>query len=84
MEKKNKVNLPWQFSTAGIVLGFFVGMIPALIALLGNHQIKQGKDVGELELAYNIIFIVSIVSIVFLFMFFLIAILASIPAYSSY
>ncbi|MDR1781512.1 MAG: hypothetical protein LBR40_00710 [Bacilli bacterium] len=58
---KRNVKMPWQVSTAGIVLGLFFGIVCCLIALLGNHQYKQGKDVSDLVKAYNIVFIITII-----------------------
>ena len=55
--------IPWQASTAGMVLGFFFGFVCCLIALMGNYQYKQGKDISELIKAYNIILIIAIIII---------------------
>lgn len=72
---KNKI--PWQISTTGIVIGFFIGIVPILISLLGNHQYKQGKDISELIKAYNIILIIMIALLgVVVFIFLLIFVIA--------
>jgi hypothetical protein len=76
--------MPWQFSTAGIILGFFFGFHLTLIALVGNHQYKQNKNTNELKSAYNIIFILSIVLIAIITLFVIIAIAAGIINESSY
>ncbi|MDR3215505.1 MAG: hypothetical protein LBT75_04460 [Bacilli bacterium] len=76
--------LPWQISTAGMVLGFFMGFACLLIALVGNHQYKQGKDVKELISAYNIIFIISIIALVLVFVIFIIFIVAAVANGNNY
>lgn len=75
--------MPWQISTAGLIVGFFLGLIPLLISLLANHQYKQGKDISELIKAYNIIIIftaivvgIALLIMIFAFFFMVIATLA--------
>lgn len=81
MEEKDldvKVNeqLPWQFSTLGLVLGFFIGMIPFVIALVGNHQFKSGYDTSELKLVYNICLIIIAILLGFLLLVMLFSLFA--------
>ncbi|MDF9866626.1 hypothetical protein OKW22_000179 [Bacilli bacterium PM5-3] len=52
---------PWQFGVPGLVLGFFLGLIPFIFSLYGNYQFNQGKDVSDLKKVYNIILIVCAV-----------------------
>lgn len=74
------VTLPWQFSTPGMILGLVLGVIPLVLALVGNFQIKQGYKVDELLKAYNIILILAAVLIaIVIFMWFI----AVIFSYSS-
>ena len=85
---ENKVVLPWQFSTAGMILGFFFGVAPLLIALMGNYQMKKGYKAEELKKAFNIIFILAIVLIALFIIFYIIIIIAAIGfgshSYGSY
>ena len=55
-EKNMKLEnqMPWQFST----LGFILGIIPFMIALIGNYQFKLGYDTKELQQIYNIFIII--------------------------
>ncbi|MEG0364844.1 MAG: hypothetical protein RR577_04375 [Erysipelotrichales bacterium] len=73
MEENKNTNklMPWQFSSSGLIVGFLFGIIPFFVALLGNHQFKQGKEVDDLRVAYNVILILSIVLIGLLFLLFI-------------
>lgn len=67
--------LPWQFSTAGIVIGFLFGGVNLILALYGNYLFKNNKTYNEIKTAYNIIFIISIIFLILIFFIFIIAIL---------
>lgn len=59
-EKNMKLEnqMPWQFSTLGLIIGFILGIIPFMIALIGNYQFKLGYDTKELQQIYNIFIII--------------------------
>lgn len=68
----NKTQLPWQFSTAGIILGFFLsGYLAISISLIGNHLHKTGRETKELKLAYNIIIAIPVILLALYFLFIL-------------
>lgn len=75
--------LPWEFSTAGMVVGFFFGFAPLLIALMGNYQFKKGYEANELRKAYKIIFIICIVLIALVILLYLLIGLVFIFSYGS-
>jgi len=53
--------IPWQVDLPGIIVGFLcLGIIPGVIALLGNSQAKNNQDVKNFVLAYNVFLILAI------------------------
>lgn len=72
--EKAEVNspvLPWQFSTLGMILGVILGVVPFVLSLVGNYQLKKGYNVDELKKAYNIILIISAVVIGLIIIFYI-------------
>lgn len=73
MSKENKETsldnqMPWQFSTTGLVIGFIIGIIPFIIALVGNYQYKCGYETNELRQVYNIFIIIigALIGLIFI------------------
>lgn len=82
-ENKVSKKMPWEFSTAGMVVGFFFGFAPLLIALMGNYQFKKGYDAEELRKAYKIVFIVCIILIGLIILLYLLVGIISLIAYGN-
>lgn len=79
---ENKVALPWQFSTTGLIVGYFLGIIPFIIALIGNHQMKNGYDASELKTVYNICIIIMAVLLGIILFFILIMFILALATFA--
>lgn len=55
------------FGPVGIILGLIIGgPFVFLVAMLGNHQIKNGKTTRDLEVVYGILIVVFAILNIFL------------------
>lgn len=76
-------NLPWQFSTLGIVLSALLSMgILLPISIIGNYQFKKGFKTNDLCKAYNILLIVISSIILLIIIFYITFIMCSMMSYS--
>jgi len=69
----SNVEMPWQFSAVGIVVGFFLGFIPLVIAFIGRNEIYKGRSGDDYKIVYNVIcglFVVGVILYLIIMAFF--------------